>query len=788
MNVTGLTHEEAEQQLLRYGPNELVMSTRFQAARLLLSQFSSPIVIILLFAIVISALSGEVRDSIIILAILIPSGLLGFYQEYRASNTMKALLDRVQVKCRVVRSNEVIELSTRDIVVGDVVVLRAGDIIPADLEVISSQRLQADESALTGEVYPVEKSTNATLYFGTSIVSGSGYAKVTSVGGNTKYGKLVQNINQAEVVTNFERGTRQYGIMLMWAMLTLIAVLVLARIVLERPLLESLLFAFALAVGLTPEMLPVIVSVSLAAGARAMAKRGVIVKRLDAIEDFGAMTALCTDKTGTITEGKVRLIQTLNLSDKEDSAIAKAATFNAKLQQGFINPLDDAVLAYGCEIDESITALAEIPYTFETRRITIKLSTGQVITKGAFAEIAAQCLGVPQSARTQYEKYTSQGHRVLALATKEEEISSDIDESGFELRGFLIFSDPPKVDAQETLLTLAQQGVEVFMITGDSPLTARALAQEVGIDAQEWITGDDFATMSESDLAQKVQTCRIFASVDPIQKHSIIKLLQANGHTVGYFGDGINDAAALRAADVGISVDTAVDIAKSSAAIVLLTKDLNVIVEGIRLGRRTFVNTLKYIKVTLSANFGNMLSMAASSFFLPFLPLLPSQILLLNFMSDFPDLAIATDNVDAKEVEKPRTWDIKDIRNFMLTFGLVSTFFDFLVFGILLLGFDVSADEFRTAWFVESTLTELAAMLVLRSALPFWKSRPSTALLSSTIALAVVVLLLPYFAFSSVISLVSLSLPLLLTLVGVIVAYVVANEVTKVRYFKTTLS
>lgn len=788
MNVTGLTHEEAQQQMLRDGPNELPNTTRFQTARLLLSQFSSPIVIILLFAIVISAFSGEVRDSIIILAILIPSGLLGFYQEYRASNTMKALLERVQVKCRVIRSNELIELNTRDIVMGDVVVLSAGDIIPADLEVISSQRLQADESALTGEVYPVEKSTNTTLYFGTSIVSGSGYARVSQVGSKTKYGELVQSMNQTDVVTNFERGTRQYGIMLMWAMLTLIAVLVVARMVLERPLLESLLFAFALAVGLTPEMLPVIVSVSLAAGARAMAKRGVIVKRLDAIEDFGAMTALCTDKTGTITEGKVRLIHAVNLADEEDPAVAQAASLNAKLQQGFTNPLDDAVLSFGCDIDPTLSAVAEIPYDFETRRITIKLSNGEVITKGAFAEVASLCSHVPESAHALFEKYTSQGHRVLALAIKKEEISKGITESDFTLQGFLIFSDPPKVDSRETLLKLSTQGVDIFMITGDSPLTAQALAQLVGIESKECITGDDFATMSKIELAEKIQTCRIFASVDPIQKHEIIKLLQDNGHTVGYFGDGINDAAALRAADVGISVDNAVDIAKSSAAIVLLTKDLHVIAEGIRLGRRTFVNTLKYIKVTLSANFGNMLSMAASSFFLPFLPLLPSQILLLNFMSDFPDLAIATDNVDSQEVEKPRTWDIKDIRNFMLTFGLVSTFFDILVFAILLWGFDVSADEFRTAWFVESTLTELAAMLVLRSALPFWKSRPSHGLLGSTIALAVLVVLLPYLGFSSFVSLVSLSLPLLVTLVGVIVAYVVANEVTKVRYFKSTLS
>ena len=783
--MTGLTQAEAESRLLQYGPNELPNSSRYELVKLLLSQFSSPIVIILLFAIVISAISGEVRDSIIILAILIPSGLLGFYQEYRASSTMKALLERVQVKCRVVRDGRVVSIDTRELVIDDVVVLNAGDIIPADLEVVSSNKLEADESALTGEVYPVEKLEGTTLFFGTSIVSGAGYAKVVRVGINTQYGELVRSLNQKDVVTNFEHGTRQYGLMLMWAMLTLIAVLVVARIVLERPLLESLLFAFALAVGLTPEMLPVIVSVSLAAGARAMSKRGVIVKRLDAIEDFGAMSALCTDKTGTITEGHVRFLRAMNLTGSEDKDIARLAIINATLQQGFQNPLDDALLQSGIAVDQNVTLVAEIPYDFQTRRITIKVSTGEVIVKGAFKEVAALCTSISPSSHDLYSELTSKGHRVLAVATKIEEISTPIRESDFTLQGFLVFSDPPKPESVETIKEMKALGVEIFMITGDSPLTAKALAQEVGIDFDDCITGEDFSTLTHTELLERVQTSRIFAAVNPMQKHEVVKLLQESGHTVGYFGDGINDAAALRAADVGISVDNAVDIAKSAAAIVLLTKDLHVINAGIQLGRRTFVNTLKYIKVTLSANFGNMVSMAASSFFLPFLPLLPSQILLLNFMSDFPDLAIANDNIDTTEARRPRTWDIKDLRNFMLTFGLVSTFFDFLLFGVLIWGFEVEANQFRTSWFVASTLTELAAMLVLRTALPFWKSKPSKALLLSTLALGVLVIVLPYVSIGSFVSLVMLPLPIVLSILGLIVAYVVANEVTKARYMRS---
>ena len=784
MNIQGLTRVEAAKRLAAFGPNTIASERRHATLRLLVHQFVSPIVFILMVATVISLITGEVRDSIIILCIIIPSGLLGFYQEFHASNTMKALLQRVSVNCSVIREGAILEVPIETIVIGDVVSLSAGNIIPADLRVLESHRLMTDESALTGEPYPIEKASNDDLFFGTNVVSGRGLAEVIHTGTETKYGELVIEMNGADSPTNFERGTRAYGVMLMWAMSILVAALVVARLFMHRPFSESLLFALALAVGMTPEMLPVIVSVSLATGARVMSKQGVIVKRLNVIQDFGAMTALCTDKTGTITAGQIKLAAAVNLNGEQDSEIERLATLNAALQQGFVNPLDQAILNCNFARDRNVTLLDEIPYSFETRRLSVKTSTGEVITKGAFHEVREVCEFVTPSAIALFEKYSAEGNRVIAIASKMTSVEDSINESGLTLRGLLVFSDPPKPDAKEAIGEIRDLGIEIFIITGDNEIVATALAKEVGVDFGGVITGENLASLTADELKMRLTTDRIFASVSPKQKKDIIQLLQSHGHTVGFFGDGINDAAALRAADVGISVDNAVDVAKSAAAIVLTTKDLRVVANGIALGRKTFVNTLKYIKVTISANFGNMLSMAISSFFLPFLPLLPSQILLLNFMSNFPDLAIATDNVDREDVRRPRIWDVKEIRDFMMIFGIVSTCFDLPVFAILLWVFHAEVDVFRTTWFVESTMTELVAMMVLRTTLPFWRSRPSKFLGGLTITLAILVVILPYTALGFALKLVPLSAMLMATVMGIIATYIIANEVTKKIYYK----
>lgn len=780
----GLTAAEAARRLVADGPNSVGSAAQYMMAKALLKQFTSPVVIILFIATAIAMLTGDVTDGVIILAIIIPSGLLGFWQEHRASTTMQELLQQLKVTVDVIRDGREGNIAIEDIVVGDIVSLRAGDVVPADSRIVQSQRLMADESALTGESMPVEKSvaSDSQLYFGTHIVSGSSLAEVVATGRHTKFGHLVAELNQVDLETNFERGTRNFSLMLARVMGILVALIFLVNVLLQRPILDSLLFSLALAVGLTPQMLPVIISVSLAAGARRMAKQDVLIKRLDAIEDFGSITALCTDKTGTLTVGAVALVDAIDVSGKSSAEVMRLAFLNAALQQGFHNPLDAAIIArtVGMSLN-GVTAVAELPYDFERRRISILTSDGVQITKGAFREVSEICTDLPPLMESEFQRLSAEGKRVIGLATRQI-VGTQIDESEMTFVGLLVFEDPIKTDAMAALGELAALNIDVYIVTGDNEQVARAVANQVGIASEQVITGDVLARDSETELIEQVRTCRVFAAVDPLQKKQIVRILQKSGQTVGFFGDGINDAAALKAADVGISVDTAVDVAKGAAAIVLLDKDLAVIANGVRLGRRTFANTLKYIKVTISANFGNTISMALTSLFLPFLPLLPGQILLLNFLSDFPDLAISGDNVDEHELAQPRLWDVKEVRRFMVRFGAVSSVFDLLTFAVLIFGVNATQETFRTSWFVESTLTELAAMLMLRTALPFWRSRPSRGLALATAGLAVVVVTLPYIGLGAAVQLVPLPAGLLGTLFGLIAGYVVLNELTKARF------
>lgn len=779
----GLTAADAARRRAHDGTNTVAVAARYVMAKALLKQFTSPVVVILFIATAIAMLTGDVTDGIIILAIIIPSGLLGFWQEHRASTTMRALLDQLKVMVDVVREGYDVSIPMEDVVVGDVVSLRAGDVVPADARLLQSQKLMADESALTGESMPVEKAVDADsqLFFGTHVVSGTAFAEVVAIGRGTKFGHLVSELNQVDLETNFERGTRNFSVMLARVMGVLVAIIFAVNVILQRPVLDALLFSLALAVGLTPQMLPVIISVSLAAGARRMAQQQVLIKRLDAIEDFGSITALCTDKTGTLTVGAVALADAIDAAGVSSAEVMRLAFLNAALQQGFHNPLDAAIIARtaGMSLD-GVTAVAELPYDFERRRISILTSDGVQITKGAFKEVTSVCRDVPASATAEFERLSSQGKRVIGLATRRT-VGTQIDESDMTFAGLLIFEDPIKTDAMEALGELSALNIDMYIVTGDNEQVARAVASQVGIASEQVITGDVLARDSEAELIEQVQTCRVFAAVDPLQKEQIVRILQKSGQTVGFFGDGINDAAALKAADVGISVDTAVDVAKSAAAIVLLDKDLRVVANGVRLGRRTFANTLKYIKVTISANFGNTISMALTSLFLPFLPLLPGQILLLNFLSDFPDLAISGDNVDEHELARPRLWDVREVRRFMVRFGAVSSVFDLLTFAVLIFGVHASQETFRTSWFVESTLTELAAMLMLRTTLPFWRSRPSRGLALATAGLAVIVVVLPYVAIGAAVQLVPLSAGLVGTLFLLIAGYMVLNEVAKAR-------
>ena len=751
------------------------------ALKLLLKQFLNPIVILLLAAAFVSGVIGDLYDALLLLAIVVPSALLSFWQEYRANKTMKALLKRVEVHVEVIRGGSEQTVPISQLRTGETVILRIGDIVPGDMVLTESNNLEVDEASLTGESFTIEKEVGGKLFFGTDVVSGSAVGTIIALGKNTKYGALVDSLKLKDIQTSFEKGVTRFGYLLVRAMALLLTILFITNLFLDRPLFDSLLFSIALAVGLTPQLLPAIISVSLATGARNLAENKVLVKRLDAIEDFGQMNILCIDKTGTITTDEIVLEKCVDLDDQPSQANLRLAYLNASMQQGFKNPLDQAIIAQSKNVDSlGVKLIAEIPYDFSRRKLSVFVRDGIqkiLITKGAF-ESVLETLEISEvemkKARNLFEKYGALGYRVLALATGKENT-----EQSLRLVGLLVFSNPAKEGAKEALASLTSLGVDVFLLTGDNSLIARTTAKNVGLPSETVITGEELSRLNDEQLTQALTRCRIFSSVDPLQKKLLVEKLQAMGNSVGFFGDGINDVAALTFSDVGISVDNAVDIAKNAAAIVLLDKNLGVIAEGVKLGRKTFINTLKYARVTISANFGNMLSMAVAAAFLPFLPLIPTQILFLNLLSDFPALTISADNVDSEALEKPRTWDIKSIRNFMITFGLISSVFDLATFWILLNFFTQDSDLFRSAWFVESTLTELIAMLVLRTRRPFWQSLPGRSLLISSIFVTSLLFIFPLTPIGAAFQLQSLPGLLMLALVGLIAIYAGINEFAK---------
>ncbi len=809
-SATGISAAEAAARLARSGPDASHGGRRASDVALLIRQFESPIVLILIFATVISGVLGDVTDSLIILAIIVLSGLLGFWQERGASRAVEALLAVVQVKADCVRGGAHVQVPVHDVVPGDVVTLAAGDVIPGDCLLIDSNSLLVDEATLTGETFPVEKAPGVvaadsaiakrsnSLFLGTHVLSGSGTALVMRTGAATEFGHISSRLKERPTATGFERGMTAFGYLLLRVMLVLVAAIFVINAILGRPLLDAALFSLALAVGLTPQLLPAIVTISLSSGARAMAKQRVIVKRLDAIEDFGAMTVLCTDKTGTMTVGSVVLQGALDVDGKPSDSVLRAAALNAHFQQGFVNPIDQAVLAPGKVDFGTAKRLAELPYDFSRKRLSVLVQDGDavtMITKGALDDVVAVCThaagsggkdvsmsSVVADVRKRYEDFSRDGLRVLGVATRAMPKATALaatDEAGMTFQGFLTFLDPPKTDVTQTLADLAANGISVRMITGDNRFVAQHVAGMVGLAGTEVVAGDEIQKLDDAALAARVADVTIFAEIEPAQKERIIRALRAGDRVVGYMGDGINDAPALHAADVGISVDTAVDVAKESAAIVLLDKDLRVLLDGVRQGRRTFANTMKYVMTTTSASFGNVLSMAAASAFLPFLPLLADQILLVNFLTDFPSTTIATDDVDEEQLSSPHSWDVRFVRDFMIVFGLVSSAFDFLTFGVLLIVFNANETTFRSGWFLESVATELLVLFVLRTRRPFFRSRPSRLLAVSSIGVAILTVLLIYSPFAAPLGIDALPLPVLVTLIAITGLYVAMTEVAK---------
>ncbi|GMV30805.1 MAG: magnesium-translocating P-type ATPase [Rhodanobacteraceae bacterium] len=818
----GLTSDQAEVQLAATGPNSVEDASHLSTLRLLLRQFESPLVLILAFAATLSLLLQQWVDAGIILAIVLGSSLLSFFQEYRASSAVEALKRRLALTARVLRDGVEQALPVTTIVPGDVILLAAGNLIPADGLLIEAQDFLVSEASMTGESFPVEKrpgvvAADATLaqrtntvFLGASVRSGSARVLVVRTGHRTEFGAIAARLRARPPESDFTRGVRQFGYLLIRVMVVIVLFVLTVNLLLDRPVIESLLFAAALAVGLSPELLPAIISVTLSAGARAMARRGVIVRRLDAIENLGSMNILCTDKTGTLTEGTIVLSEALDAENRPSHEVKQLAYVNAAFETGIENPLDAAIIAAGDSAGLSTGGLVkidEIPYDFVRRRLTIvvaeKGATDQhlIVTKGAFANVLDSCtrferaraeVALDGATRAQFEEVFKtkgeQGFRVVALATRRVAAQADYDredERDMVFRGFLVFLDPPKPEARETVQDLTRLGIAIKVISGDNRHVTAHMAKAVGLDATSMLTGEELAGMKDEALWHRAPRTDLFVEIDPQQKERIVRALQRTGNAVGYLGDGINDAPALHASDVGISVAEAVDVARESADIILLSRDLDVLRQGIEDGRRTFANTLKYISITTSANFGNMISMALVTPLLPFLPLAAKQILLNNFLSDLPSLAISSDRVDPERVSSPQRWSIKEIHRFMIVFGLISSVFDVLTFGVLLHVFHANQASFQTSWFMISLLTELAVVLVLRTREPAFRSRPSRLLLWSTLAVATATFLIPFVGGASALfGFVPLSVTELTAIVVILGAYIMATEIAKARFLR----
>jgi Mg2+-importing ATPase len=814
----GVQQADAALRLKQYGPNVLKAQGQTTWFMLLLSQFKSPLVLILIFASIVSAFVGEWTDAIIVLVVVIGSTMLGFVQEYRASNAVEKLRSQVTIKSSVLRGGKPQLLPSEQVVPGDVVVLSAGSLIPADGIVLETNDFFVNQAVLTGETFPVEKTpgvvpakaslaerTNC-VFMGTSVRSGTAHVLIVQTGKSTVFGQIAEKLSLRPDQTEFERGVQRFGYLLTQVMLVMVVIVLAINIFLAKPPIDSLLFALALAVGLAPELLPAIISITLAHGAQQMAKRGVIVRRLNAIENFGSMDVLCTDKTGTLTEGVVRLDGAFDLEGKPSTAVLNYTYLNSQYQTGMSNPLDDAIRAYAEKAGIKAGAekkVDEIPYDFVRKCLSVITANASdermLITKGALENILKLCTLVQVGDKShplnkealegidqRFSDWSDKGFRVLGVAVRKLDGQagsySSADEKDLTFIGFLLFFDPPKPDVQKAIVDLESRGVQLKIITGDNEKVARHVAEAVHLPVTGLLTGSALNDMPDEALWHAAERTNIFAGVDPNQKERIILALRKTKHVVGYMGDGINDAPALHAADVGISVDTAVDVAKDAADFVLLKQDLDILREGIDVGRVTFANTLKYILTTISANFGNMFSMAGASLFLPFLPLLASQILLNNFLSDIPGTTIASDNVDAEWVAKPRRWNTVFIRDYMVLFGLVSSIFDFLTFGILLFIFRASPEEFRTGWFIESLLTELVIALVVRTRGLFFRSKPGKLLLVSTLIVVGITIILPYVPFNFLFGFIPLPAPLMLAMLGLTGVYVLVTEIAK-KYF-----
>lgn len=806
VTLQGLSSAEAKSRLAQDGPNELGAGRRQGLLRQLLFRFASPLVAVLLIASGVSAALGDwLNASIIALIVLVSTGL-EFYQSLRSEQAVEALKGRGAPTATALRDGRWAELPRRELVAGDLMRLGAGDLVPADGLLLSGKDLHVNQAALTGESLPVEKEPAPEgkelpdlesphgLFLGSSVVSGTGVALILATGSRTQLGRIALSLARRAPPNEFERGTAQFSAFISRTVLFLVLFVLLVNLALRRDGLESLLFAVALAVGLTPEFLPAITTITLSRSAVRMAKRKVIVKNLAAIQNFGSIDILCSDKTGTLTSGEMRYAASLSPDGQPDPAVLRSAYLNSRFESGVDNALDQAILAQQIEGAEAYTKLDEIPFDFERRRVSVVVESGGVprlICKGAPENVLEACNSVrggrlDEAVRAQivqtYQALGQQGYRVLAVAEREmpEQTAYKVsDEQGLSLTGFVSFLDPPLEGVAELIRDLRDDGVEVKILTGDSELVARQVCEQVGLEVGEIVLGSQLEATDDAALGVLAERTRLFARVAPAQKNRVIAALKARGHVVGYMGDGINDAPSLHTADVGISFAGAVDVAKDAAQFILLERSLRVLQEGILEGRRAFGNVMKYLLMGTSSNFGNVFSMAGATAFLPFLPMLPTQILLNNFLYDLSQITIPTDAVDPAFVRKPRRWDIGLIKDFMLYVGPVSSLFDFLTFFVLLRFFRAGEAEFHTGWFAESLATQTLVIFLIRTLGSPFRSRPSPALTFTVLAVVLVGLALPYTPLAPALGFVPLPAAYYGFLAAATLAYLLLVEVVK---------
>jgi len=816
--VTGLGTSAAAALLKIVGPNRIDSASPKRLLSAFIGRFRNPLVLVLLFAAVVSAFTGDVPSFVIISVIVLMSVILDVAQEHRAEDAAARLREQVSLTAKTLRDGQPVDIPVGEIVPGDIVLLAAGDLVPADCRLIEARDLYVNEALLSGEAYPAEKeaapaATGAAhesafpcnlVFMGSSVVSGTAKALVVATGRKAQLGSIAGALQKPPPPTAFEVGIHDFGMMIVRLTVLLVLFVLLVNVLFHRPPLESFLFALALAVGLTPELLPMIVSVTLARGALRMSRQQVIVKRLSAIDDLGSMDVLCSDKTGTLTEAHIKLVREVDLSGHESDAVLQMAQLNAAFETGIKSPLDEAILAAG-KIDLAAwRKIDEVPFDFERRRVSVLVEgAGRrlIIVKGAPEDILGHAAryeqqGAPlrpldpaalKTAEATFNGLGAEGYRVLGVAWREVEAdrqhASVADETELTFAGFLAFLDPPKAGAQEALTALAKLGVAVKVVTGDNEQVTRHVCGALGLDITGTLTGPELASLTDEALAARLDDTTLFCRVTPPQKSRIIAALRRKGHVVGYLGDGINDAPSLHTADVGFSVDTAVDVAKEAACMILLRKDLGVLAEGVREGRRTFVNILKYMMMGTSSNFGNMFSMAGGVLFLPFLPMLPTQILLNNLLYDLSETTIPMDRVDDAMVARPRRWDLALVRKFMVGFGPLSSIFDFVTFGLLLWLFDADEKLFHTGWFVESLATQVLVIFIIRTAHPL-QDRPHPALVASTLLAFAVAVVLPYSPLADWLGFVPLPAKVLGALALVVIAYLLAVYGVK-RWFFT---